>query len=172
MRRRPPGRSVAQQGFALRGRFPDGRVVARAGRLVWTGRLTPTPLSRGYIVRIDYAAGGPPRVRVLDPQLDGRQGEPLPHVYSDGTLCLHRAGEWTATMSIADSIVPWTAEWLAFYEIWQATGDWQGGGEWPPVESLGSRASGSRSQFVARGAPAAEQEEAARLANEGCIDRR
>jgi len=35
-------------------------------------------------------------------------------------------------MAIADTIVPWTADWLAHYEIWLVTGDWYGGGEWPP----------------------------------------
>ena len=53
-------------------------------------------------------------------------------MYSDGTLCLHKSGDWTQYMFIADSTVPWAAEWLANYEIWLATGDWHGGGEWPP----------------------------------------
>jgi hypothetical protein len=30
--------------------------------------------------------------------------------------------------SIADTIVPWTAEWLVHYEIWLVTGEWYGGG--------------------------------------------
>ena len=32
-------------------------------------------------------------------------------------------------MLIADTIVPWTCEWLVHYEIWFATGEWHGGGE-------------------------------------------
>lgn len=51
-----------------------------------------------------------------------REGKSLPHVFSDGTLCLHEPGEWTDGMYIADTTVPWTAEWLANYEIWLATG--------------------------------------------------
>jgi hypothetical protein len=35
-------------------------------------------------------------------------------------------------MSIADTIVPWTAEWLVHYEIWLMTGEWYGGGDCPP----------------------------------------
>jgi hypothetical protein len=35
-------------------------------------------------------------------------------------------------LSIADTIVPWTAEWLVHYEIWLMTGEWYGGGDWPP----------------------------------------
>jgi hypothetical protein len=48
--------------------------------------------------------------------------------------------EWTVGMSIANTIVPWTSEWLAHYEIWLATGDWQGGGEWPPRPESGTEA--------------------------------
>lgn len=69
-------------------------------------------------------------MRIFD-RLATREGESLPHVYSDGTLCLHLSGEWNEKMYLVDSIVPWTAEWLANYEIWLATGDWNGGGEWP-----------------------------------------
>jgi hypothetical protein len=35
-------------------------------------------------------------------------------------------------MFLADTILPWAVEWLAYYEIWLATGVWYGGGEWPP----------------------------------------
>jgi hypothetical protein len=35
-------------------------------------------------------------------------------------------------MYIADTIVPWAALWLVFYEYWLATGLWLGGGEHPP----------------------------------------
>jgi hypothetical protein len=131
---RRSGLSPAQQAFALHARFPDAKGTLKAGRLVWTGLLHPTPLSRSYQVEITYRLRQQPRVRVLD-SLETREGRSLPHVYSDGTLCLHEPGEWTDTMFLADSIVSWTAEWLANYEIWLATGDWHGGGEWPPRRS-------------------------------------
>jgi hypothetical protein len=123
--------SAAQQAFALRAQFPDVRGELKAGRLVWTGELQPTPLSRSYRVQIAYGPRGQPKVRVLE-ELATYEGRSLPHVYSDGTLCLHEWHEWTATMSIADTIVPWTAEWLVHYEIWLVTGEWYGGGDWPP----------------------------------------
>ncbi|MDY0295864.1 MAG: hypothetical protein RB296_00975 [Acidobacteriota bacterium] len=31
-------------------------------------------------------------------------------------------------MIIAKTIVPWASEWLIFYELWLATGEWLGGG--------------------------------------------
>ena len=35
---------------------------------------------------------------------------------------------------IANTIIPWTVEWLYYYELWQATGEWLGGGEHPENE--------------------------------------
>jgi hypothetical protein len=134
MRRRQT-RSLAVQALALRGQFPEGKVDLRPARLVWTGTIQPTPLSRQYRVKVTYRATRLPVVRVLD-HLEGRPGEPLPHVYREGTLCLHLPGEWTPEMLVVDSTLPWTAEWLINYEIWKATGEWHGGGQWPPVRRL------------------------------------
>ena len=36
--------------------------------------------------------------------------------------------EIDASQFIADTIIPWTSEWLLHYEIWVATGIWHGGG--------------------------------------------
>jgi hypothetical protein len=88
---------------------PDAKGTVKAGRLVWMGLLQPTPLSRGYRVEFAYAPQREPRVRVLE-SLATREGRSLPHVFSDGTLCLHEPGKWTDGMSIADTTVPWTAE--------------------------------------------------------------
>jgi hypothetical protein len=132
MRRHTARLSLPQQALDLRGRFPDGVVRLSAARLVWTGAIQPTPLSRTYRVQVTYRTDRVPQVRVLD-VLEIRPGEPLPHTYSDGTLCLHLPGEWAPDMFIVDSTLAWTAEWLFHYEIWKATGDWHGGGEWPPA---------------------------------------
>jgi hypothetical protein len=128
------GLSAAQQAFALRAHFPDGQAKLKAGRLLWTGALQPTPLSRTYRVQVAYGPLGQPKVRVLEKLLAYAERS-LPHVYADGTLCLHQSNEWTTRMSIADTIVPWAAEWLAYYEIWLVTGEWYGGGEWPPARA-------------------------------------
>lgn len=128
---RRSGLSLAQQAFALHARFPDAKVRLNATQLLWSAVLQPTPLSREYRVQISYQLRRYPQVRVLD-ALATRGEASLPHVFSNGTLCLHRDGEWTSRMSIVDSTVPWASEWLAHYEVWLATGDWHGGGVWPP----------------------------------------
>lgn len=124
--------SVLQQAFALQGRYPASRGhVSRRGCLVWSTSLTPTGMSRSYEIEVIYDGRNQPRVRVLD-ELATRPGEVLPHTYAGGWLCLHENADWGSAMSIADTIVPWASEWLMYYEIWLATGDWYGGGVWPP----------------------------------------
>ena len=138
-RRRVP--TLAEQAVVLRERFPDSTIELTPKRLRWTGRIQPTVLSRTYVVRITYARDLVPQVRVLDPPLRGRPGERLPHVYRGPLLCLHLPGEWTDEMHLATTTIPWASAWLAFYEIWLATGNWLGGGthELPDGDALPAR---------------------------------
>lgn len=77
-----------------------------------------------------------PYVQILSPQLSplpGPNGE-IPHKFWNTRqphlpyLCLHLPGQWDASMPIAETIVPWTVEWLIAYEGWRATGSWAAGG--------------------------------------------
>lgn len=132
MRRATAAHSLTKQAFALHASFPDARVKLSPRRLVWRGTITPTALSRTYTVSIDYSPPRYPTIRVLAPTLHDRPRESIPHLFSDGSLCLHLDDEWSSTMLLVRTIVPWTSEWLFNYEIWLATGTWNGGGEWPP----------------------------------------
>ncbi len=109
-------------------RFPASRAELRKGLLVWNGCLQPTTFSPVYRIRLVYEGRSEPSVRVVSPTLEPDEEGKLPHIYPDGSLCLYRAGEWRQGDSLADSIVPWTAEWLYFYELWRATGTWTGSG--------------------------------------------
>lgn len=160
IRRNPAARSIAQQAFALRDRYPDGRVGLRPDALRWRGELTPSTLSRDYTMELGYWLGGHPTVRVVTPILDGRLGESLPHVFRDDSLCLYHNEDWSSSMLLADTIVPWTAEWLYFYELWVPGGDWYGGGEWPPRRELGCRPE-SRRERRQRARTAGERQGAA-----------
>lgn len=118
--------SMAQQATGLRSVFPDADVALKPYSLRWTGRVQPSDLSRVYTTRIDYKRGHYPSIRVLAPELKATEAGFLPHTYDDGTLCLHDVGQWNAAMLIVDTIVPWAAEWLLYYEMWLATGEWYG----------------------------------------------
>jgi hypothetical protein len=107
------------------------------GGLAWRYTTSPTLLSRLYSVRIAYRHGQTPRVYIDAPDLvalaDGRR---LPHVYqqSPPCLCLYlpTAGEWTPSMRIDQTIVPWTALWLFYFEEWLISDQWKGEGVHPP----------------------------------------
>lgn len=134
MRHRSPYLSVAQQAFAIHALLPEAKVTLGANtRLAAIADLQPTPVSRRYTVGIDYCQGGVPEVRVLTPELALHPGAgALPHTYPDDTLCLHLPGHWRPTMFIAHTTIPWTSEWLLYYEIWLVTGQWHGGGHGTP----------------------------------------
>lgn len=142
--------SIRRQVDRMRIRWPDFKLVERNRQFArWTGTLQP--LSQGY--RIQISLGRIRRgqsgadlvredVRVVDPLLQRRSEDPdgqIPHVYSvpgdpkRPRLCLHdpEQAEWHGGRYVADTIVPWTIDWLACYEGWLVTGRWVGGGRHP-----------------------------------------
>ena len=46
-------------------------------------------------------------------------------------ICLYRYSEFNSSKLLANTIIPWAIEWLYYYELWLATGEWLGGGEHP-----------------------------------------
>lgn len=130
---RPNFISLILQSRELVKYFPDSRARIKCDELSWVGELTPSALSTPYRVRLRYRIGKRPRVEVLNPPLQQRDGKMPPHLYPDGTLCLYmpRNYEWTREMYLVETILPWASEWLLHYEVWLATGEWQGGGEHP-----------------------------------------
>lgn len=107
-----------------------------AGALEWRFEARPGPLSRAYTARIDYRQDDIPRVVLEQPDLRLLAGgRPLPHVYGERPvrLCLYLPGafEWTGDMRLNDTIVPWTALWLFYFEEWLWSDDWKGGGMHP-----------------------------------------
>jgi hypothetical protein len=127
--------SLAMQAFDLRNLLPSARsrIRHRARTLTSVFELRPTPDTCWFTVKVYYRLGWRPEVHVLHPTLQVRYGaDQIPHSFSDSQLCLHLDGEWQPTMSLADTIVPWTSEWLLYYELWLATGTWQGGGHGEP----------------------------------------
>lgn len=120
----------------------NGVLLNRRTKLRFDFSVRPTLISREYSCRIELSSGGyVPEAYVLRPDLQELAGgERPPHIYDhvDGVtrLCLYypKSNEWTTQSWLSRTMVPWTITWLRFYEIWQITGKWEGGGEHPNAD--------------------------------------
>ena len=105
--------------------FPCFKCDLKRRRLLCRGTISPSEGCDTYGVRIEYEPGCIPRVFITNPII-----EPLReyHIYREGSLCLydHRDAPWYSNLKIHETIIPWTAEWLVFYELWKLTGEWHG----------------------------------------------
>ncbi len=157
------GLSIAEQDHEIRRLYPGFQLLGDVGLwAVWEGTLTP--VRRAYTVRMTYfprlffpefqIANLRISITVEDPVigLDPRgTGELPPHIYPNISrpefpqLCLFdpATDQWDGDKLIAETILPWTARWLFFFEGWMATGEWFGGGrhpersaEWKPRSDL------------------------------------
>jgi hypothetical protein len=125
MKSKPPKTApltIGVQDYWMRQIFPGFRFSRSMSS--WVGSLKPSENSPEYIVRISYKLTDIPRVVILKPAIR----EDAPHRFEDGSLCLYyfKDGSWERNKRVAQTILPWTAEWLCFYEIWLATGEWIG----------------------------------------------
>ncbi len=130
--------SMQNQIGAIRSYFPDGNFTQSSNaRLVWNGKITPSPNSLTYSIKLDYSFKKGVSVFVTNPNpLPLATGETrLPHVYSHEKqkLCLYypNGEEWNRTKYLVHTIIPWASEWLLHYELWLVTGVWNGGGIHP-----------------------------------------
>lgn len=125
--------SLSLQQAALLRLFPESSAWIRKSELIWLWTLTPFVLSKTYQVRLRYKLTGSPEVDVLDPVLQKRGSENIPHLYQGEKLCLYLPGvdEWNKAMMLSQTVIPWTSEWLLNYEVWFSTGAWCGGGLHP-----------------------------------------
>jgi len=113
------------QRVAVKAAFPQFRWhITRAGGVQWRGTLQPTHESPEYDVRIIHEPDRMPVIYVGGPVIR----PDAPHRYPDGSLCLYWPKEWrwTAREPLAATIIPWTALWLYYYELWLVTGEWLG----------------------------------------------
>lgn len=131
--RKLPPINKAQQATKLLKTYPRSQVQFNHLELRWWCSLSPTPYSSTYNLKLVYRGNKHPDVYVVSPRLEIYPGEAkLKHVYNSEKqhLCLYYrpVNEWSPSMYIADTIVPWSCEWLYYYEIWSVTGIWHGGG--------------------------------------------
>ena len=117
--------SFALQSFHIQNAFPQFSGKIHRGRANWCGSLQPSLSSPVYYVKIIYQQMGVPKVHVTSPAL----APGAPHMYpEDSSLCLYWPDEWRwrPDKLIADTILPWTASWLYYYELWLDTDRWLG----------------------------------------------
>ena len=126
--------SLSIQAGILKNHYPNSSLIwMKHNKFIWKYKLQPTALSINYQIKLVYN-GYKPDVFIEYPkplQL-ANDCTTLEHVYNTKTqkICLYygKANEWNSTMLIANTIIPWTSEWLFHYEIWAYTGKWNGGG--------------------------------------------
>ncbi len=129
--------NLAVQAHAIRAGWPGFKVVTTPSRLVASGALRPSSLSRSYAVRVEYLLNDCPKTFIETPPLVRRSvapNEEIPHTYDAHLVGKERpctffpATDWDSTMKLARTVLPWLASWLVDYEFWHATGRWAGGG--------------------------------------------
>lgn len=136
---RNPSLSLIQQKVALCSAYKgtECSIDKKKRELFWFGRIRPTALSKEYSVALIYSMGNTPKVWVIGDELEKLDDIDFPHKFDIDVqgkmvrICLYRYSEFNASKLIANTIIPWTIEWLYFYELWLATGEWLGGGEHP-----------------------------------------
>jgi len=87
--------------------------------------MQPTDFSDAYLVRIKYERHGLPKVRILAPEIKYNSAI---HMYADRSLCLYHpeSQPWSESKDLHRTILPWTAEWLIYYELFLDQGKWLG----------------------------------------------
>lgn len=135
--------NVAVQLINLKNKLPVKNDRIAAGYLEFDIDIQPTDASKKYTANIKYRKGHHPEVYLKNQGIllnkeEVKEKMP-PHCYKrvfvskDNEyvkLCLFRPKhkEWSPEHYLSETIVPWTWEWLYFYEIWRITGNWLGGG--------------------------------------------
>ena len=132
--------TLAQRALELRGLGLPDATLGYSGRILnFRAGISPGAFGRLYQCLLKVKPDGQqPDVIVLEPDLCTlADGQKIPHTYAhDGKgtrLCLWwpKGRDWLPSMRLADTFVPWTAEWLFYFELWLLTGEWSGGGQHP-----------------------------------------
>lgn len=93
--------------------------------MVCRGQIQPTESSRQYRIEVAYEPWDIPEIRVLEPEIKPHAAI---HIYKEGPLCVYYWKEqpWLDRYHLHETVIPWTAEWLVFYELYLLTGIWYG----------------------------------------------
>ena len=157
--------TLAQRALELRGLGLAGSTVRLVGgrELQFRFSISPSRFGRDYgcllRMRPDSRA---PDMLVMTPDLRALAGgDPIPHVYRrEGPgvkLCLWwpKRREWVPQHKLTQTYIPWTQEWLWYFEDWLQSREWAGGGVHPEprrkrrLTQIKSVATGNRGELSA-----------------------
>jgi hypothetical protein len=120
-------RHFVTQKFFVEKHFPGFRCTFHRNVLECVGEITPSEMCATYVIKMSYKNGGIPEVRIRSPLIPQSIWDRV-HIYRNGTLCLydHREQPWQWKDNLHEKIIPWTVEWLVFYELFLMCGKWLG----------------------------------------------
>lgn len=118
-------RHFVAQKLLIEQHFQAFKCDLRGGVLQCIGCIQPTDFSSIYRIRVRSEQDGIPQVRILEPQIEPSTKI---HIYKSGNLCLYHppSQPWSADKNLHETIIPWTAEWLVFYELYLIERRWLG----------------------------------------------
>ncbi len=132
-----PSISLIKQKVSLKNAYKDSECVIEGKKLIWTGKVRPTVLSKEYTLIILYEFKKSPKVWITGDELERIDDKNFPHIYDRDIknnmvrICLYMNSEFNSSKLLANTIIPWAIEWLYYYEIWLLTDEWLGGGRHP-----------------------------------------
>jgi hypothetical protein len=138
-------KAVLEQAL-IREHFPFFHSRISGVELTCRGRILPTDQSEAYRVEIKYLPWCAPDVRIIEPEIDFTPGA---HMYRSNNLCLYdwREQPWQRNWHLHETVIPWTAEWLVFYELFLLTGKWHGkAADHPEIKTTNPAAGTDHSQ--------------------------
>lgn len=92
--------------------------------LTCIGIIVPEGGCREYKVKVQQRQGCSPKVWIIEPEI---MYDSKIHMFkADSSLCLYdnRVAPWRPSDFISLSIIPWIAEWIVLFELYQIYGTW------------------------------------------------
>lgn len=134
--------SLAQQLLSITNSFSTDETSIKYPYLIVNMKIKPTEFSPEYPILIKYHDKKEVEVWVTG-YLKKMDDPNFPHHYGFDkkkervNICLYlpKNNEWNSSYFLTETIIPWTSEWLFFYELWLGTGEWYGGGEHPELNN-------------------------------------
>lgn len=142
--------TLIQHKIALARSYPESFCELKRNVLTWRATIRPTALSEEYRVILSFNEHQAPKIFVQGQALKGLAKSNFPHKYEIDEVhkrvrvCLYLPSELDYGQPFSETLVPWTAEWLFYYEIWLATEDWRGGGHHPLGDAKKQKLMGGR----------------------------